>query len=294
MKTILLLAGGSSNEREVSLRSGDNVERALTKAECKVIRIDPSEANFDIKNYASRVDAALIALHGAGGEDGTIQKQLDKSGIPYKTSSVEASKLCWDKWAYKQLLIKNQIRVSHGILVSKEDINDQRFTRPFVLKPINGGSTLDVVIARKPTEKDIASARHYLEKYEQMLLEEVVVGTEVTIAVLGETALPVIEIIPPDNQEFDYENKYNGASQELAPAPHVSQDLQSIVRDLAFKIHKLTGCRGMSRTDMIIDRSGSPHVLETNTIPGLTEQSLLPKAAAAAGISMEQVVSMLI
>jgi D-alanine-D-alanine ligase len=294
MRTILLLAGGSSNERDVSLRSGDNVEKALTKAGHKVVRVDPASPGFNLIDYSKNVDAALIALHGAGGEDGVIQQQLDLANIPYKTSSVETSELCWDKWSYKQLLIKHNVPVSRGILVSGEDMDDQGFRRPFVLKPINGGSTLDMVIARKPTEKDITLAHHYLEKYDQMLLEELVEGTEVTIAVLGETALPVIEIIPPDNEEFDYENKYNGASQELAPAPHVNKELQAEVQELALRIHKLTGSRGMSRTDMIIDKSGQPYVLETNTIPGLTEQSLLPKAAAAAGISMEQVVSMLI
>ena len=294
MKTVLLLAGGSSNEREVSLRSGDTVEKALVRAGHKVLRIDPANTDFDINNYSKNVDVAFIALHGAGGEDGTIQQQLHTASIPFTTSGIEASRLCWNKWTYKQFLIKHDFPVSRGILVTEEDLRGLEFSRPFVLKPIEGGSTIDVVIAREPTEDNLILARKYLKKYSQMLLEEVIEGPEVTVVIMGETALPVVEIIPPPNQEFDYTNKYNGASQEIVPPLNITKNLQIKVQDLALRIHKLAGCAGMSRTDIIIDKSGHPYILETNTIPGLSEQSLLPKATAAAGLNMEQVVSMLI
>ena len=119
-----------------------------------------------------------------------------------------------------------------------------------------------------------------------MLLEELVEGIEITVAVVGDQALPVIEIIPPEAGEFDYENKYNGRSQELCPPEHVAEDIQAEARDLALRTHNLTGCRDFSRTDMILTPLGELWILETNTIPGMTDQSLLPKAAAAAGIPM--------
>lgn len=294
MKTVLLLAGGTSNEREVSLRSGDTVEKALKEAGHKVTRVDPINIDFDINNYAKTVDVAFIALHGAGGEDGLIQQQLERAGIPYATSGVKASKLCWNKWKFKQFLNQNDICASQGILVTEEDTSGPEFSRPFILKPIEGGSSIDTVIARRPTAESLIKARKYLKKYHQMLLEELVEGVEVTVVVLGDDVLPVIEIIPPLNQEFDYVNKYNGASQEIVPTTNIDTALQLKIQDLALKIHKLARCKGMSRTDMIIDRSGQIHVIEANTIPGLSVQSLLPKAAEAAGLTMAQVVSLLI
>jgi D-alanine-D-alanine ligase len=173
-------------------------------------------------------------------------------------------------------------------------LDNPLFGKSFVLKPIEGGSTLDALIARTPSPEKLEEAKQLLKKYDKMLLEELIFGIEITVPVLGNKALPVIEIIPPADKEFDYENKYNGASQELCPPQNVSDEIQKRAQELAERIHKLCGCNDMSRTDMIIDESGELFVLETNTIPGLTDQSLFPKAAAEAGHSMSELVDILV
>jgi D-alanine-D-alanine ligase len=133
-----------------------------------------------------------------------------------------------------------------------------------------------------------------LDKHQRLLLEALIAGTEITVGMLGEQPLPVIEIIPPEHGEFDYENKYNGQTQELCPPVHVSPELQQAAQQLAQQVHELCGCRDFSRTDIIIDAEQQLWVLEINTIPGMTDQSLLPKAASVAGITMPQLVDRLV
>lgn len=291
---VLLLAGGSSNEREVSIRSGNSVETALASSGYDVLRADPAEPGFNLEELAKVCDVVFLALHGAGGEDGVLQARLEALNIPFVGCSSAASALCWDKWRYKQLMIKNNIQIPKGALVTKNDLPHDLFKQPFVLKPIKGGSTIDVIIARTVTRSIMDECASLLQKYDQMLLEKLIEGVEITVAVLCEKPLPVVEIIPPPNQEFNYENKYNDATQELVPPPHVEPVKQTEAQALGLKIHNLTGCRDISRTDMIVDKSGQLHVLETNTIPGMPPQSLLPKAAKAAGISMADLVDRLI
>ncbi len=282
---ILLLAGGYSNEREVSLRSGDAVEKALKTKGHEVRRADPKE-DLDWPAIIDGIDAAFIVLHGAGGEDGDIQAQLEAVGLRYTGCGIGASDLCWDKWAYKQFLEDKDVPICDGAIVELKDMDNDFFTSPFVLKPIRGGSTIDALIAHEVTEEKLDEAKRLLKKYDHMLIEPLIVGVEITVPVVGETALTPIEIIPPENKDFDYENKYNGATQELCPPVHVSENIQHEAMELAMKIHKLTGCRDISRTDMIIDKDGKLHVLETNTVPGMTDGSLLPKSAAVAGMDM--------
>jgi D-alanine-D-alanine ligase len=167
-------------------------------------------------------------------------------------------------------------------------------TRPYVLKPCDGGSSLDTFIVRNPQQANTAAMEHAFDTYQEMLLEELISGSEITVAILGEQALPVIEIIPPADEEFDYENKYNGKTQEICPPQHLPEAVQHQAQQLALHIHTLIGCSGMSRTDMILDAQDRLFVLETNTIPGLTDQSLLPKAALQADIPMPQLVEILI
>jgi D-alanine-D-alanine ligase len=158
--------------------------------------------------------------------------------------------------------------------------------QPYVLKPNDGGSSIDTFIVRDIDTADTAAIEQAFKRHRTLLLQELVEGIEITVAVLGDTPLAVIEIIPPEDGEFDYENKYNGQTQELCPPLHVDPTLQLAAQTLAKAIHELTECRDMSRTDMIITPSQQLYVLETNTIPGLTDQSLLPRAAAQAGLSM--------
>jgi D-alanine-D-alanine ligase len=291
---VLVIAGGTSNERDVSLRSGKSVAEALRQKGHEVSEADPRDSNFDISLLSQNVDVVFIALHGQGGEDGTLQAQLEAIGKPFVGSGSEASRLCIDKWAYKQLLINHGLPASEGWQVSLSEINTDYFLKPYVLKPVEGGSSLDTQIARTPNENTKQESIELLSKYEHMLLEPIIDGVEITIGILGDEPLPVIEIIPPLGLEFDYENKYNGATKELCPPQNVKEEVQNTARSLALKIHNLTGCRHMSRTDMIVDSHDQLHVLETNTIPGLTNQSLLPKMALEAGYSVPELVNKLI
>ncbi len=293
MAKIIVLTGGTSNEREVSLRSGTAVAEALTKAGHDVQQIDPADGlPSDILQAA---DVVFPVLHGAGGEDGSLQKQLDDVGVSYVGSGVASSELCFDKWQYKQFIS------SHGLPTPEAELVDQTgfwesglVMKPFVLKPNDGGSSVDTYIHRDAFELPQEVIPDLFSRHEQLLLEALIAGTETTVAVLGDQALPMIEIIPPSGAEFDYDNKYNGQTQELCPPQHVDPATQQRASELALQAHKLCGCRDFSRTDIMIGPGNDLFILETNTIPGMTGQSLFPKAAAAAGIPMEKLVDQLV
>jgi D-alanine-D-alanine ligase len=287
---ILVLAGGTSNEREVSLRSGKCVVDALKKSDHEVFQYDPEVGLHGIAEYKNRVDAVFPILHGEGGEDGSIQTVLEEYGLKFLGASSSVSRLCSNKADFKSELQKLGILSPPGEVVTAESIQSSPLmNESFVLKPIDGGSSIDVVIARDPLhiQDDIGAL---FKKYPQMLLEKLIVGTEITVPVLGNTALPVIEIIPPEGNEFDYENKYNGKTQELCPPISVSKSLQKQAQRIAEEIHNKLGVRHFSRIDFMISNNGDVYALELNTIPGLTDQSLFPKSAQAAGMTMPDLV----
>jgi D-alanine-D-alanine ligase len=294
MTRVLVLLGGNSDEREVSLRSGAAVKAALGQKGFEVAEFDT--ANALTKEAVAGYDVVFPVLHGLGGEDGKLQAKLDGFGVRYVGTGAEASALCFDKWAYKQLLAQNNFPVPRGELVGLDGFwNSELIKHPFVLKPNDGGSSIDTIIARESQpQADHNVVQQLFERHGKLLLEELIAGKEMTLAVLGEQALPAIEIIPPESGEFDYENKYNGQSQELCPPVSIAGAAQTEAQKLALAIHKLTGCRDFSRTDIMLDEAGNLYVLETNTIPGLTDQSLFPKAAATAGIPMTELVEKLV
>lgn len=291
MTRVLVLSGGDSDEREVSLRSGNAVAAALQTAGYDVLS---AEAR-DVESSLTGVDVVFPALHGKGGEDGQIQRLLEDRNVVYVGSDSAVSELCFDKWRWRSLVGQHSVPLASGALVTIDDIHDQPLIKqPFVLKPFDGGSSIDTFIVRDPPDADWQQIELSFTRHPKMLIEALAPGIEITIGVLGETVLPVIEIVPPESGEFDYENKYNGATRELCPPENIDYHVQQAAQELAVKIHKLCGCRDMSRTDMIVADDNSLTVLETNTIPGLTEQSLLPKAAAAAGLSMSELCDQLV
>lgn len=293
MSSVLVLAGGSSEERDVSLRSGKAVAEALRAKQYDVTELDPADNLSD--EQLKSADVVFPVLHGAGGEDGILQKRLEDLGISFVGSGSASSTLCFDKWRYKELLQKNDFPTSSGELVDKTSVWESAFLKkPFVLKPYDGGSSIDNYICRDISTLDRSKIEDIFTRHPTMLLEELIQGDEITLSVLGDKALPAIEIIPPPSGEFDYDNKYNGQSQELCPPVHVSEAIQQKARAMAEKIHALCSCRDFSRTDMMIDANGSLFVLETNTIPGMTNQSLFPKAAATGGVPMEDLVDRLV
>jgi D-alanine-D-alanine ligase len=294
MTKVLLLAGGRSDEREVSLRSGLAVKNALQKQGHQVTSWDPVKPldQLDLGNY----EVVFPVLHGAGGEDGSLQAQLESTGIPFVGTGSVASALCFDKWRYKKTLLQNNFPTPKGELVDEASFwQSPLIKHPFVLKPNDGGSSIDNLLMRDASPQiDQALVASLFNKHPRLLLEELIEGDEITLAVLDDQPLPAIEIIPPPSGEFDYENKYNGKTQELCPPLNVSVDTQLKAQTMAIEIHQLVGCRHFSRTDIMVNKKGDLFVLETNTIPGMTDQSLFPKAASVGGWPMEQLVDRLI
>ena len=290
---IAALYGGDSPEHNVSIRSGTYVAHALENAGYETVLVDPSGLSEDeLAGKLQGCDMVLPILHGVNGEDGVVQKMLENINIPYLGSDSKASQIAFDKHRVHDLLEKNGVRMPKSNVVSSQDLYDPLFQTPFVLKPIEGGSSLDTIIARNPTDVLMDQARDLLQKYDKMLLEELIQGQEITVGILGDRALSPIAIIPPENGEFDYENKYNGKTQEIVPIPDdlVSSETQELAKELALRVHNLVNARHISRVDMFVTPEDELVVLELNTIPGMTDQSLLPKSAAADGLDMVSLV----
>lgn len=299
--TIALLSGGISSEREVSLNSGDQVFEALDKDKYDVIRYDPKTDLPRLVTDAAKIDAALVILHGPYGEDGTVQGLLELLNIPYQGSGVLGSAVAMNKQVSKQLYrlaglpVPPYLVLKDGDPLKPDDIA-ARLGTPLVIKPVVGGSSVGMSII-KSTDL-LQDAVETALKYDRaVLIEEFIEGIELTGGVLGNDrpeALPLIEIVPGDNYEFfDYEAKYTpGATKEICPA-RIDDALTATARSYAVAAHEALYCKGYSRTDMIL-RGKEVFVLETNTIPGMTATSLLPQAAAAAGLSFSQLMDRLI
>jgi len=298
---IALISGGWSREREVSLKSGDAVYGALDKDKYEVRRYDPRDDLLGLIKGSGHIDLVLLLLHGKRGEDGSIQGLLDLLSLPYVGSGVLASALAMNKALSKELFRNAGLTVPRDVMLSSnEDVNPKELFsslgRPAVVKPIAEGSSIGLRICG--TEEEAAEAiGEALAMGQGALVEEYVRGTEVSCPVLGNQdpeALPVIEIIPQgEHQFFNYTAKYvPEACQEICPA-RLPADVYGKVQDCAIRAHRVLGCRHLSRADMIVtDRD--VYVLETNTIPGMTENSLFPLSARTAGISFPSLMDRLI
>ena len=288
---LALLAGGKSGEREVSLKGAEEVAKALDPAKYEVRRYDPATDLAKLAAEADTLDAAFILLHGPFGEDGTVQGFLDLLGLPYQGSGVLGSAIAMDKNLSKILYRNAGLKVPEWFMASREDINNPSkilglLGLPLVIKPVRQGSSLGMTIAR--SENDIgAGLQKAFAIDRQVMVEEFISGREITGGVIGNeelTPLPLVEIIPGEQYEFfDYEAKYQpGATTEICPA-ELEESLTTRAQNYALAAHRALQLRGYSRTDMIVS-SDDIYVLETNTIPGMTPTSLLPQAAAAAGL----------
>ena len=300
-KTIALLSGGDSPERDVSLQSGRQVLSALNPDKYIVRCYDPRSDLPKLVNEASEIDAALIILHGANGEDGTMQGLLELLDIPYQGTGVLGSAMAMNKIVSKQIYETCGIPVpAHAVVHRSKPSAAESLIEtvglPLVVKPVNGGSSIgmSLVHAAGDLQKALADA---FEQDHTVLLEAYVQGVEITAGVLGnETleALPLVEIVPDHTHEFfDYQAKYQaGITQEICPA-RISPALTKQAQTYSLKAHRALHCMGYSRTDMIV-RGEDLFILETNTIPGMTPTSLFPQAAQAAGISFDQLLDRLI
>ena len=298
---VALIAGGWSREREISLKSGEFVYKSLDKAKYQVERYDPRSDLVRLIHDSKNIDIALIFLHGKKGEDGCMQGFLDLLGLPYVGSGVLASSLAMNKPVSKELFRSAGLTVPQEMLLSKDRECDpveilSVLGKPVVIKPVAEGSSIGLSICS--TKKDIAEAiQATFAVSSEIMVEEYIQGREVSCAVLGNSepeALPVIEIIPQKKYGFfSYTAKYvPGASREICPA-RLSEDMYNKVQDYALKAHCLLGCKGFSRSDMIVT-SQDVYLLETNTLPGMTENSLFPLAVRTAGLTVSQFLDRLI
>ncbi|MBI5048989.1 MAG: D-alanine--D-alanine ligase [Deltaproteobacteria bacterium] len=286
-----VLMGGMSTEREISLKSGKAVYNALIQKYYNAVAIDVGRDVFS-KITKQRIDIAFIALHGKYGEDGAIQGLLEIMGIPYTGSGILASAISINKVLAKRLFMLNKIPTPAFKVVKKGDvINNAMFEGlglPSIVKPNSQGSTIGVSVVSN--KKNFPSAIKKALKYnDTALIEKFIKGRELTVGILSGRALPIVEI-RPKNGMYDFKAKYTkGMTDYVVPAP-ISKTLEKMVADIAFSAFNTLECSSAARVDIMLDNKNRPYVLEVNTIPGMTELSLLPKAAKYAGINFPDMV----
>lgn len=327
---VAVLMGGASAEREVSLSTGRQILNALDPAKYAVYALDtlsgqkflPAGQALPLQTMKSedgateivalpqlpqvgpqdRPDVVVIALHGPGGEDGTVQGMLEVLGIPYTGSGVLASALAMDKAMCKRVLTFSGVLMPSDVTVHRGDREiSTRLNRtphmelPWIVKPNAQGSTIGMSVVKSADELDQALNLAF-EYDDTALIEQFITGTEITVPILGNNdleILPIVEIVPASGF-YDYASKYTpGATDEIVPA-RISPAAAASARAIAEICHRSLGCRGMSRTDMIVTPSDDVYTLEVNTIPGMTPTSLLPRSAGAAGYTFSQVLDRLI
>jgi D-alanine-D-alanine ligase len=277
---VTVMLGGPSAEREVSLRSGAAVAGALRGLGHEVAELDPRGEGWALP---TKTDVVFLALHGTYGEDGTVQRALDRLGVPYTGCDADSSQAAFDK-----VVTKNRCEAAGIVTPRHVVVRDPRspwpegWRPPVVLKPVRQGSSVGLSFVRDASgwsEALAVAGAHGMD----VLVEEQIVGSETTVGLLAGSALPVVEI-RPRHGGYDYRNKYTaGATDYLCPAPFPPGTTRRI-QDAAAGAFRAIGGRDYGRVDVMVDEAGNPWVLEVNTLPGMTETSLLPKAAAAAGI----------
>ena len=283
-KKIAVLMGGPGSERDVSLATGRGVAKALRSLGAEVAEVDVHDENFELP---AGVELAFLTIHGTFGEDGQLQRILEQRGTAYTGDGVEASAT-----AFNKIRSKEKFR-EHGVSTPSWQVirRDERpaIPLPFVVKAPRQGSTVGVVIVKN--EGEVESAITETSKYDrELLIEQFVPGRELTIGILGDQALPILEIIPKGGF-YDFTNKYpflnpqaGGGAEHVCPAK-IPENQTRAIQELALRAYRALGLQVYSRVDVLLPENGAATVLEVNTIPGMTEASLLPEAAAAAGIS---------
>jgi len=334
-KNIFVLMGGNSPEHEISLLSGrevvNNIDsskynifpiviskngkqwRLTTKESLKLfgnpiklkgtnkeVQLVKSDEYQSITSIKYSPDIVFIALHGPGGEDGTVQGTLDLMGIKYTGSGVLASALGMDKLMFRKIMEGANLPIPKYAVLKRDDFSESVRKLvgepPYLVKPNDQGSSVGVSIANNLVE--LKRSLNVAWKYSSIaLVDEYIKGIEVTCGVLGNDkpfALPLVEIIPKGSAFFDYESKYSeSGSEEIVPA-RIGRNLTKVVQNIAVSVHTLLGCRGFSRVDFILRNGNDPYILEINTIPGLTPMSLFPKAAKAYGLSYPKLLDKII
>ncbi len=278
---ITLMLGGPSAEREVSLRSGAAVAAALRMAGHDVRELDPRTENWELP---AGTEVVFLALHGTYGEDGTVQRRLEELGVPYTGCDAQSSHIGFNKHLTKQRLVAAGVPTPKSIVIESSTASwPMGWNPPVVLKPVRQGSSVGLQFVERVADWS-AALGEALRYDDQVLVEEKIVGRETTVGLLGEQALPIVEVRPRTGV-YDYQNKYTpGMTEYLCPAP-LEPEVAARIQQVATAAFQSIGGRDYGRVDVMVTAAGEPFVLEINTLPGMTETSLLPKAAAAAGIS---------
>jgi D-alanine-D-alanine ligase len=300
MTRVAVLKGGRSLERQVSLRSGARVEDALERLDHEVVAIDVA-LDLIHRLRATEPDVAFIAMHGRDGEDGTVQELLEILGIPYTGSGVLACARATDKVLAKHLMVEAGIPTPEFFAFNETAFRElgaaqalpaieDRLDFPIVVKPSSQGSALGIKFAR--SAGDVPAALVAAFSYDsRVLLERYVDGRDLAVSILDDEPLPVVEAVPRDEEFYDFEARYEiGRTDFVCPA-ELPAGLTELAQSLAVRTYRLLGCSAFARVDLMLDAAGDLTVLEANPIPGLTETSLLPQAAEAAGISFDELVS---
>jgi len=290
-KRIGVLMGGSSAEREVSLKSGSAVFNALRERNYAVAAVD---AGHDICEVITRegIEVAFLTLHGGHGEDGSIQGLLDVLRVPYTGSGVLASALAMDKESSKKIFLYHGIPVPPFVVIREEAVSQQlsaiSFELPWVIKPAAEGSSIGVSIV-----KERSSAGAAMEQAagfgKRIIVEKYIPGKEIQVGILNDRVLGSVEVRPL-REFYSYEAKYTAGLTEYILPPELHPGVLRNAEKAALSAHSVLGCRGATRVDLIVDGGGTPYVLEVNTIPGMTETSLLPKIAARAGLDFPSLI----
>ena len=291
-KRIGVMMGGLSREREISLKTGKAILKALTE---KGYTVCPIDVGKDIAEtlIKEKIECAFLALHGRFGEDGTIQGMLELMRIPYTGSGVLASALAIHKIMAKKIFLCDKIptppfEVFHRDEIEKDPLRAVSLPFPLVVKPAREGSTIGVSIVR--TEEEFVHALKEASKYDaEILVEEFMKGKEITVGILEDIPLPIIEIVPKSGF-YDYHSKYTKGETEYIIPARIPREKYLYAQEISLKAFRVLGCSGCARVDLVTDENGNPFVIDVNTMPGMTEMSLLPQAASYAGIAFEDLV----
>jgi len=293
-KRIGIIMGGWSSEREISLRSGENVYQSLKRQGFNAVKIDINRG-FAEQIIKAKIDIAFIILHGKPGEDGTIQGFLELLNIPYTGSKVAASAIGMDKVITKRLFEYDKIPTPDYVFVPKNDsivksvqLIQKKLGFPVILKPCTEGSSVGCVIIDVPKVlvKEITKAR---KQFDDILVEKFIDGMIATVGIIGQRVLPILELVPKKQRFYDFKAKYTKGETEFIIPARIQKKLYDQVQVLALRAHNVIGAKGFSRVDLIIAKN-KPYFLEINTLPGLTELSDLPAQAKQACISYDELV----
>lgn len=285
---VAVLLGGRSGEREISLQSGRAVFKALQQAGVEAQMVDPAEQALQV---LGDFDRAFIALHGRFGEDGTIQGALELMGVPYTGSGVMASSVGMDKWRTKLLWRANGVVTPNFMILNAQSdwhMVCQTLGLPLFVKPANEGSSIGI---SKVKSVDAMPAAYALAAQSDPLVmaEQAIIGGEYTVGILADKALPIVRIVPK-NEYYDYEAKYLSDATEYHCPSGLTQQKEQQIQQEALAAFRAVGCSGWGRVDFLMDTAGQHYFLELNTSPGMTDHSLVPMAAKAAGLDFETLV----